>query len=293
MSSPRVHERIRSDKDTNARCTWLLLAATTALTVCSCSDCPPATTDYPAVITANTPAGTGHEMVLVPAGDFAMGSSNDASDASEGPVHTVCLDAYYVGRHEVSNAQYQAYVQATGRAPSEAAPDERLNGPEQPVVGVTWYDARDYCAWAGLRLPTEAEWEKAARGTDGREYPWGNTAPDGTRANYEDAYTEVTGSAGDGYEFTAPVGNYPAGASPFGALDMAGNVWEWTADWFDSEYYTVSPGRNPKGPSDSSGRVLRGGSWHYDAGFLRASSRFATYPGKAYYTVGFRCAKDA
>ena len=216
-----------------------------------------------------------HEQALVPAGEFTMGSASGGSD--EKPVHTVYLDAFYIGKYEVTNAQWNAYAQATWES-TKSGPDDH------PVVNVTWFDAHDYCSWAGMRLPTEAEWEKAARGMDGRTYPWGEGI-DGNKANYNDS--------GDPFDNgTTPVGYYPSGVSPYGAYDMAGNVWEWVADRYDSGYYASSPSRNPQGPSSGTFRVLRGGSWFNSVHRLRAAARNGNSPSYDSGGYGFRCAQD-
>ena len=220
------------------------------------------------------------DMVYIPAGAFTMGAEGRFDD--EKPVHKVYLDAYYMDRYEVTNAQYGAFMKATGRAAPEFWNDSRFNHPDRPVVGVTWYDGEAYCKWVGKRLPTEAEWEKAARGTDARIYPWGNSFGSG-RANLSDR--------GDRYEYTAPVGSFPSGASPYGVHDMAGNVWEWVNDWHDKGYYSRSPGRNPTGPDAGKYKVLRGGSWYDDPRFLRTAYRRGNYPGHQYDLDGFRCSK--
>jgi serine/threonine-protein kinase len=237
-------------------------------------------------------------MVKVPAGEFTMGS--DASDANrdEKPVHRVYLDEYWIDKYEVTNRQYRKFCDATGRS---HPPDPDFRGmsgyftgyPDYPVVCVSWDDAKAYCDWAGKRLPTEAEWEKAARGTDGRKYPWGNSEPTGSRCNLADRNAEFSWSdkkADDGYARTAPVGSHPAGASPHGLLDMAGNVWEWCADWYGKGYYGRSASNNPQGPSTGSARVLRGGSWRGNARILCAANRFWFGPSYRFDDCGFRSA---
>jgi formylglycine-generating enzyme required for sulfatase activity len=228
-------------------------------------------------------------MVYVPAGDFLMGSTKEeAMQDDETPQHRVYLDAYWIDRTEVTLAQYQACVEA-GKC---GEPDCASAGQSDlPVACVSWQDAADYCGWAGRRLPTEAEWEKAARGTDGRKYPWGNEEPDCDRLNY-------SGCVGN----ASSVGSYPSGTSPFGALDMAGNVSEWVADWYDEDksYYATSPERNPVGPVTGNRRVVRGGAWNADRPDVLAASRSMGAPGgsgkdpgvrRIGDDLGFRCAR--
>ena len=235
-------------------------------------------------------------MVYVPAGEFLMGS--DTGDVDERPQRRVYLDAFEIDRYEVTNAQYRRFLLATGWDPPQCWPQRYVAfSPERdpcwhdteypsgeapyPVVGVNWQDATAYCAWTGKRLPTEAEWEKAARGTDGRVYPWGDEW-DAEKAN--------VGEMGIGY--TQPVGSYPAGASPYGVLDMMGNAWEWVADLYDRQYYTYAPGRNPRGPESGTGeRILRGGAWDSPAHHVRAAYRNATHFFGPNARVGFRCAR--
>jgi formylglycine-generating enzyme required for sulfatase activity len=220
------------------------------------------------------------EMVRVPAGEFWMGS-DDGSDR-EKPRHRVHLDAYAIDKYEVTNALYKRFMDATNRAAPLYWNDAKWNGATQPVVGVSWHDADAYCKWAGKRLPTEAEWEKAARGTDGRKYPWGDQW-DASRANSGESKLEKT----------VPVGSYPSGVSPYGAHDMAGNVWEWVADWYGEDYYKQAPERNPHGPTSGERRVLRGGSWDYSTLFLRSAARFNYPPDTWYSFIGFRCARGS
>ncbi len=255
----------------------------------------------------------GMTMVYVPAGEFLMGSSDAQVEKAtqdcktvypdcsrdfftpEQPQHRVTLDAVWIDRTEVTNAQYKACVDAGACRASGCADKSSFNGAAQPVVCIDWEQAKGYCRWAGGRLPTEAEWEKAARGTDARTYPWGNTF-DGSRLNYCDKNCELNWKdvgGDDGYARTAPVGSYPAGASPYGALDMAGNVAEWVADWYDAGYYARSPERNPPGPDSGQLRVVRGGSWYGDRFDVRSAMRSVHAPTNTYNGVGFRCGVSA
>jgi len=221
----------------------------------------------------------GMVMVYVPAGEFLMGSSDADGQAqdNEKPQHTVYLDAYWIDRTEVTNAQYRKCVEAGACREPGCWDNENYNAPDQPVVCVSWDDARAYAAWAGGRLPTEAEWEKAARGTDGRIYPWGNSAPDCDKANYADCI-----------EHPAVVGSCLLGANPYGALDMAGNVWEWVADWYDAGYYARSPAHNPQGPDARDSRVLRGGAFSSGERSVRCAARSWYYPDYWFRSSGFR-----
>ena len=225
-------------------------------------------------------------MVYVPAGEFEMGSNN--GDSNEKPVHMVDLDAYWIDKYEVSNAQYALCV-ADGDCtmPQSMGSSKRSSyygNPEYdnyPVIYVGWNQAETYCQWAGGGLPTEAQWEKAARGNDGRTYPWGDERPNCQLANY--------GSGNYCVGDTSPVTDYESGASPYGALNMAGNVLEWVRDWYDSNYYSNSPVENPTGSISVGTRVLRGGSWNYDDWLIRVAFRYVSDPTNAYCDIGFRC----
>jgi len=219
-------------------------------------------------------------MILIPAGEFQMGYNDGLDD--EKPVHTVYLHAFYIDKYEVTNAQYKKFMDATGHRTPYYWDDTNYNAPNHPVVGVDWNDASAYCSWAGKRLPTEAEWEKSARGgLVGKKYPWGDTL------THDDANYYGTGGK-DKWDGTSPVGSFAPNG--YGLYDMAGNVWEWCADWFDSNYYASSPKSNPTGPSSGSSRVLRGGSWHYYYVFhLRVAARSYFAPSSYYFFVGFRC----
>jgi sulfatase modifying factor 1 len=239
------------------------------------------------------------EWVSVPAGEFEMGADDLQAGADEKPKHKVHVDAFLIGKYEVTNAQYYAFTKATGhRAPENCcepkyniwkgdAPAEGVE--ELPVINVDWNDAVAYCNWADGRLPTEAEWEKAARGTDGRTYPWGNEPPSGNRANY--SFDPV--SMWDGAASLAKKDQYEFGRSPYGAFEMAGNVWEWTQDWYDENYYKNSPAKNPTGPANGESHVIRGASWRNTADMLRAANRNKHTPGERRVYIGIRCAKNA
>jgi formylglycine-generating enzyme required for sulfatase activity len=220
-------------------------------------DFPAAEAKFRAALALEPPPDT-PVYVYVPAGEFVMGSE---LDASESPTHTVTLDGYWIQRTEVTNAQYRRCVEAKGCEPPDDG-NVRYRDPQfakQPVAGVTWYQAGDYAAWTGGRLPTEAEWEKACRGSDGRTYPWGNQGPTGDLLNF----------SGTGLGTWSAVGSYPDGASPYGALDMAGNVWEWTSSLWGKDYqtpdfgypYDPKDGREDPNAPDTVLRVLRGGSF--------------------------------
>ena len=221
-------------------------------------------------------------MVLVPAGKFTRGSS--LSD-DEKPVRQIYLNAFYMDKYEVTVGQYAKYLEVTGM---EEPPDwDTMNQSQhqrRPVVNVSWEDAVNYCKWADKRLPTEAEWEKAARGADGRIYPWGNEAPTRLHANYGR-------SDWDDHMALAPVGSFEAGKSPYGIYDLAGNAWEWVFDWYEHDFYTKSPDKNPIGPSKGDEKVVRGGSWLYVSEFLRSAHRFNAQPSNRHFGYGFRCAK--
>jgi formylglycine-generating enzyme required for sulfatase activity len=262
----------------------------------------------------------GAEMVWVPAGEFLMGSTDEEiaqllkenpgwkADwfAREKPQRKVNLDGYWIYKNPVTVAQYRKFCEATGRkmrdAPTWGWKDDH------PIVNVTWHDATAYAKWAGGRLPTEAQWEKAARGTDGRRYPWGNDWPPPKGAgNFADKaltreapeLAKALSEAGfpplsdydDGYAYTSPVGSFPAGASPYGALDMAGNVWEWCEDWYGKDYYKSAPLTNPQGPGSGSYRVVRGGGWD-SGGYCRSAARDGLDPDGWDSGGGFRLVRS-
>jgi eukaryotic-like serine/threonine-protein kinase len=246
------------------------------------------TTPTPQVVETRVSPVDGMVGVYVPAGGVLMGSARGDTLAypNEKPLHWVNLDAYWMDRTEVTNAMFAQCVGAgVCSPPSQVGSWDRSSyyGNSQyanyPVIYMSWQDARTYCTWVGRRLPSEAEWEKAARGIQGNTYPWGSQLPDNSLLNYDQ-------NVGD----TSAVGAYPAGASPYGAWDMAGNVWEWVNDWYGENYYMTSPSENPPGPSSGDDRVLRGGSWNYGESIMRSAYRYANFPDYGYGNTGFRCA---
>jgi formylglycine-generating enzyme required for sulfatase activity len=222
-------------------------------------------------------------MVLVPAGEFVMGSST--GDADERPVRRVYLGAYFMDKDQLVVGQYAKFLEATSHTvPPEWNIMSRAMHRSRPVVNVNWEDAAAYCKWAGKRLPTEAEWEKAARGTDGRIYPWGDEPPSKFHGNMKkELWNNHMG--------LTPVGMFEDGKSPYGINDMAGNVWEWVSDWYAPNYYQTGPLRNPTGPPAGNHKVVRGGSWGSGPEGLRASERETRLPSFQGYGTGFRCAK--
>ena len=264
-------------------------------------------------------------MVYIPEGDFLMGSPEGEGAYDEHPRHKVYLNAYYIDKYEVTNAQFEEFVEATGyvtyaerkgegwvfwpdtRGPlrlwrwrdanwqhpntrQDPSTKQYIVGepppPIHPVVQVSWNDAQSYCKWAGKRLPTEAEWEKAAKGPDCRKWPWGDVFD--ANINGETTHANIAGSG------IMPFGSFATGVSPYGAYNMGGNVREWVTDWYSPDYYTHSPVKNPKGPDDGRFRVLRGGSWREIKSYqVLSSSRYYKPPDYSSNFIGFRCALDA
>jgi len=246
----------------------------------------------------------GKTVVRIPAGEFSMGSLADEEDAqaNEQPQHKVYVSEFWMDKTHTTNAQYRKCVAAGQcREPTYSISFSREHYYDDrefdnyPVIWVSWDDANAYCRWAGKRLPIEAEWEKAARGTTPRRYPWGEEWPDGRLANLCDANCREDyrhGDIDDRYADTSPVGNYPAGASPYGLLDMAGEVWSWVTDWYAEDYYAWSGTRDPQGPQYGEERVMRGGAWNIWQRGIRTASRDKGRPVLTYPNVGIRCASD-
>ncbi|RKU13041.1 hypothetical protein C6501_09960 [Candidatus Poribacteria bacterium] len=248
------------------------------------------------------------EWVAIPEGEFIMGSTPQEAEAAyrdaklrssllekhsfdaEVPQHSVYLSAYQISRHEITNAQYRAFIEATGCPPPRGAQgeetwkNENFNADTQPIVGVTWFDAQAFAEWIGGSLPTEAQWERAARGTDGRTYPWGSEPPKARHhANFARRYNRPT-----------PIGQFPHGTSPNGIADLAGNVWEWCLDEYNPSFYQQNSEDVRQNPLNLRfrdvlrARVIRGGAWNMGSAFLRSSLRFKSYPLDSTHTIGFR-----
>jgi len=239
-------------------------------------------------------------MALIPGGEYEMGSRKSLTEfdptaflnpdrhmlGPEDVAHIVDLDSFYIDIYEVTNADYAKFinsedVKAAGFKKPRFWDDPDYNDPRQPVVGVSWKEARAFCLWNNKRLPTEAEWEKAARGKRPINFPWGNEEPDNTKLNYNNELGKP-----------APVGSYEAGKSDYGVYDLSGNVSEWMFDWHNGEYYQFSPRKNPKGPHKGQYKVTRGGNWRNIKEDVRLTYRGATVPKLRSKTLGFRCAAD-
>jgi len=228
------------------------------------------------------------QWIDIPEGEFQMGDNLNEGRSDERPVHTVYLDAYKISKYEVTWEQYLYFCEKTGRKkPGRFESDTTWGQSNYPVTNVSWYDAQAYCEWLSeqtgnnIHLPTEAQWEKAARETDQRKYPWGNTPPTCELTNfYQCTYAK------------SPVGSYPAGASPYGVHDMAGNVFEWCYDRYDSTYYSISPNKNPQGPSNGISRVYRGGAYGSVAFNIRTTFRLHVAPQSSSHNIGIRLVRD-
>jgi formylglycine-generating enzyme required for sulfatase activity len=235
------------------------------------------------------PAG----MVLIPKGPFYIGSSEKDIDwivetffaesrdwyLDETPSQALYLNQFFIDKYEVTVGKYQKFLEETRRTKPKFLNNSRYNSPNQPIIGVTWQDAADYCSWLGKRLPKEVEWEKAARGDDGRRYPWGNSI-DSKKAN-------VRGTK-DSFRYSSPVGNFPEGQSPYGVMDMAGNAFEWTQDW-----YKPLPGNESENDLYNQRlKVIKGGSWKANMDLARSALRGKQFPHQSADHVGFRCVKS-
>jgi formylglycine-generating enzyme required for sulfatase activity len=226
-------------------------------------------------------------MIEIPAGEFLRGSGENLHWDIEEPMRNIYIDTFSIGKYPVTNRQFREFVEENNIAEPLYWRDPQWNGADAPVVGVSWYECDAFCRWlsqkTGLnyRLPTEAEWEKASRGVDGRIWPWGNDF-DEQFCNFDEM----------GLGHTTPVGSFPKGASPYGCLDMAGNVWEWCRDYFADHYYNQSPSHNPTGPAAGQHRVMRGGCWFGDRDNCRCACRGSASPHSRLPYTGFRLARS-
>jgi formylglycine-generating enzyme required for sulfatase activity len=238
-----------------------------------------------------TPPG----MVLVPSGAYEMGDLKSLSEVNvldilnpdrhalgpENPSHRVFVDAFFIDMYEVSNLSFAEFIKAKNRKTPTFWKNSDFNQPKQPVVGVSWKEAKAFCEWKNKRLPTEAEWEKASKGQQTYDFPWGNSEPTPDKLNFDNKVGKTT-----------PVGSYNAGKSSLGVYDLSGNVSEWVNDWYGPEYYLFSPEKNPQGPPDGQYKIIRGGNWRNKKDDVKITFRNATTPKLKSKTVGFRCAKN-
>lgn len=264
---------------------------------------------------ADNPSYTG-EMIWIPEGSFLMGNNGNEKYrfADELPQHDVTLSGYFIGKYEVTRGEYRKFIEAGGYsnpaywsqegwkwkrnrtqpqywdAVQSFGTGSFTQTDSHPVTGISYYEAEAFCNWAGGHLPTEAQWEKAARWTGSRSnvYPWGDTWDAQNCNNIDD---DNPAGGGDAKNQTAPVGSYTNGASPFGCHDMAGNVWEWCKDWYSSKYYSQSPASDPQGPEIGSLRVLRGGGWGEGGYGMRSAYRRSEAPSNGWFDLGFRVAR--
>ncbi|HBP89294.1 MAG TPA: formylglycine-generating enzyme family protein [Nitrospirales bacterium] len=232
----------------------------------------------------------GAPMVLIPSGEFLMSNYYSRDPQGKG-LHTVNVDAFYMDIYEVTISRYLFYLRSAQRQEPKIWTQPNLPKSEnRPVAEVSWYDAQAYCEFYGKRLPTEAEWEKAGRGTDGRIYPWGNRRPSGGQYSQ---YWYVDGTRVSKARGTMEIGRNEGGKSPYNVHDLSGNVAEWVADWAAIDHDQESPRDNPKGPSKGDFKMIRGGSHPLEVGILRLNERFMCPPATRFTTVGFRCAQEA
>jgi len=229
-------------------------------------------------------------MAFFPSGEFIMGSPEDQGRRDEHPQHKVFLDAFWLDQFEVTGKDFEEFLEhhpeehptITGWFDRKVRPDME----DKPVIGLTWKRCRKYCVWRDKRLPTEAEWERAAAGLDRRKYPWGLEPPDDSRANFNRCCFIKKG------EVLSPVGSREKGKTPEGVYDMAGNIAEWVYDWYDRKYYSVSEYKNPRGPAKGKYHTIRGGAWNSLSEYMRSNFRYGYNDGNDFYGIGCRCAKS-